>query len=229
MKDILSSETVKTLAQFATPTIANAIEKFDLRLRNEGYTDSSICNRISQQEAMVGFAATLQMRTSSPPVEGHKYHTRSDWWDSLSLIPSPWLMVIQDVDEIQGRGSVAGGIHANIFKALGGNGIITNGAIRDLDTMRSLGLHVYSGNITPSHAYAHIVDFGMPVKIGGLLIRPGDLLHGDEHGIISIPLQIAEKIPETAAEIQREEQKVIDFCNSSEFTIPKLRDLISKK
>ena len=73
-----------------------------------------------------------------------------------------------------------------------------------------------------SHAYAHIIDFGEPVEIGGLKIQSGDLIHGDRHGVLTIPLEIAAKIPDEAAKILAEERELIEFCRSPEFSLEEL-------
>jgi regulator of RNase E activity RraA len=70
-----------------------------------------------------------------------------------------------------------------------------------------------------SHSYAHIIDFSEPIEIGGLKIRSGDLLHGDRHGVLNIPLEIAAKIPEEASRVLAEERELTEFCRSSEFSL----------
>ena len=81
---------------------------------------------------------------------------------------------------------------------------------------------MFASAVSVSHAYMHIVEYGQPVEIFGLPIRPGDLIYGDVHGIISIPLDIAPRIPEVAARIRSKEQKIVDLCQSVEFSLDKL-------
>jgi regulator of RNase E activity RraA len=69
---------------------------------------------------------------------------------------------------------------------------------------------------------------GGVVKIGGLEIKSGDLLHGDLHGVQSIPLGVASRVPAVAAEIVRQEEEIIALCRSSKFSLEKLRKLVSK-
>jgi regulator of RNase E activity RraA len=72
------------------------------------------------------------------------------------------------------------------------------------------------------------VEFGTPVEIGGLKIQSGDLLHGDLHGVQSIPSDIAAKIPRAAAEIIAWEQELIALCQSKNFSLEKLRAAVAK-
>jgi regulator of RNase E activity RraA len=70
-----------------------------------------------------------------------------------------------------------------------------------------------------------MVDFGLPVKVGGLWVKPGDLIHADQHGVVTIPLEIAERVPEAVAKVEAEERRIIDYCRSREFTAEGLRAL----
>ena len=108
---------------------------------------------------------------------------------------------MQDVASRPGLGSLVGAVHMNILRALHCVGVVTNGAVRDIPAAESAGFHFFAGSVTVSHAYVHIVEFGRPVEVGGLKIRSGDLLHGDVHGVQSIPLDIAARIPPVAAKI----------------------------
>jgi regulator of RNase E activity RraA len=63
---------------------------------------------------------------------------------------------------------------------------------------------------------------GGPVEVGGLKVQPGDLLHGDCHGVLSIPKEIAPEIPSVAARIQSKERKLIALCQSAGFSLEKL-------
>ena len=59
-------------------------------------------------------------------------------------------------------------------------------------------------------------------------IQSGDLLHGDIHGVQSIPLDIAAQIPAVAAKIVAEEQAIISLCRSPDFSLEKLRAAVTR-
>jgi 4-hydroxy-4-methyl-2-oxoglutarate aldolase len=120
-------------------------------------------------------------------------------------------------------------MHAAILKSLGCIGYLTNGAVRELPAVRTMGIQLFAGSIAVSHAYAHIFDVGATVKVGGMEVRPRDLLHGDRHGVLTVPVGIAARIPASAAALQREEQKVIDFCRSSAFSVAGLGEIMKTK
>jgi 4-hydroxy-4-methyl-2-oxoglutarate aldolase len=77
--------------------------------------------------------------------------------------------------------------------------------------------------VTVSHAYVHMIDFGMPVTVGGLTVKPGDLIMGDKHGVISIPPEISKDIPTAAQMVEDWERRIINFCKSDDFTLDGLK------
>jgi regulator of RNase E activity RraA len=121
------------------------------------------------------------------------------------------VVVIQDIDEVPGTGAFLGRVHVSILKAMGCVGAVTNGAARELPGIEASGFHVFAGRLAISRAYVHIVAFGGPVEVGGLRIQPGDLIHGDRHGIITIPQDIAADLPDVARKILEEQNQVIDM------------------
>jgi len=224
MESPLTDRQLAELRRLGTCAVANAIETFKVRLRNEGFIDRTIrCCTGGEQPIVCGYAATVRIRCSNPRKDGHPYVDRTDWWNYLLKIPAPRVVVIQDVDEAPGTGSFIGEVHANILKALGAVGVVTNGTVRDLPEVEFVGLPVFARGVAVSHAYAHIVDFDTPVQIGGLAINPGDLLHADLHGVLSVPLEIAAEIPAAAAKIVERERRVIELCHSKDFSLEKLR------
>ncbi|HLJ90161.1 MAG TPA: RraA family protein [Candidatus Angelobacter sp.] len=214
------------LAHFDTCTITNAIETFQVRLRNTGFSDSTIRSLFPDLPPMVGYATTARVRTEDPPARGGSYHDRTDWWNYILSMPSPRIVVLEDMDKLRGVGAFLGDVHGAILRALGCVGFVTNGAVRELPGLRALGLQLFAGHAVVSHSYAHIFEFGATLNIGGLKIQPGDLLHGDQHGLITIPKQIASGIPSVAAKLKESEEQIIRFCQSREFSVEKLRVMI---
>jgi 4-hydroxy-4-methyl-2-oxoglutarate aldolase len=178
---------------------------------------------------MLGYAATVKVRGSAPPTAERDYPDRTDWWDYILSLPAPRVVVVQDVATKVGLGSLLGAVHINILRALGCAGAVTNGAVRDLPAAEKLGFQLFAGSVSVSHAYVHIVEFGTPVEIGGLKIQSGDLLHGDLHGVQTIPSSHRrEKFRLAAAEIIAREQELITLCQSKDFSVEKLRAAIAK-
>jgi 4-hydroxy-4-methyl-2-oxoglutarate aldolase len=225
----LKSAQLEHLSRLSTCLVASAIETFRVRLPNTGFADSSVHCIFKDRPAMAGYAATARMRSSNPPMETGKsydYYDRTDWWNDILTIPAPRVVVIEDVDGPPGLGAFVGEVHANILLALGCIGIVTNGAVRDVADIRPTEFQMFAGNVSVSHAYAHIFDFGGAVWIGGLKIQPGDLIHGDCHGVQTVPLEIADKVPAAALEIRQRRQELVGLRRSAGFTLEKLRQAI---
>ncbi len=219
----ISTELLQTLRSLDASTLANAIETFHLRLRNEGFTGDSIHCRFPELPHLLGYAVTVKIRGSAPPTTAAPFPDRSDWLDYLLTVPAPRVVVIQDVATRIGFGSLLGAVHMNILRALGCVGAITNGSARDLPAGRALGFQLFTGSISVSHAYVHVIEFGAPVLIDGLAVNSGDLLHGDQHGVQNIPLAIAPEIPAAAGRLQTLEHELIALCQSPGFSLAKLR------
>lgn len=226
---LLTEGELDALRQVDTCMVANAVETFNVRLHNTGFTNASIRCMFEDAPPMVGYAATARLRSGEPPMVGGTFRDRADFWNSILAIPAPRILVLEDKDDPPGRGAFVGDMHSAILKALGCIGYLTNGAVRELPSVRAMGIQLFAGSVAVSHAYAHIFDVGAAISVGGMEVRPGDLLHGDRHGVLTIPAQIAAVIPAVAAEMQRAEQKVIDFCRSGAFSVAKLGEVMKKR
>jgi len=227
-ESLLTEDELDALRRFDTCMISNAIETFDTRLRNTGFTDGSIHCIFKDADAppMVGYAATGRLRCGQAPIVGGTFHDRTDFWNSILEVPVPRILVLEDMDDAPGRGAFIGDMHTAILKALKCIGYVTNGAVRELPAVHEMGMQLFAGSVAVSHAYAHIFDVGAAVKVGGMEVRPGDLLHGDRHGVLTVPRGYARKIPDAAVRLKQAEKVVIDFCRSSEFSVAKLREIM---
>lgn len=211
-----------------TCAVSNAIERFNVRLRNEGFVAGTLRCRFPKLGPMAGYAVTGRIRSSTPPMSGRCYYDRMDFWQYVVTLPKPRIIVLQDIDRVPGFGAFVGEVHATIAMALECAGYVTNGSVRDLAAVRALGFHMFSGSVAVSHAYAHLVEFGDPVEIGGLKISPGDLVHGDRHGVQTIPLEIAAEVAGEAEKIRRGEAELIAFCRSPQFSMEGLADRMER-
>lgn len=218
----------KRLQRLGTCVVSNAIEKFDVRLRNEGFMNGSIRCYVPDLPPMLGYAVTARAHTSFAPIAGRYYHTNMDWWRYVETIPAPRVLVLQDADENPLAGALAGELHAAIGMALDCVGVVTNGAVRDLPELRKMGFHTFAGGLIVAHSYTHIAKFGEPVEIGGLEISPGDLVHGDIHGVHTLPLSIAPMLIDAAEEVLRKELEFVQFCQSPEFSLDRLSERLDE-
>jgi 4-hydroxy-4-methyl-2-oxoglutarate aldolase len=218
----LSPQELEALRHFSTPTLANAIEVFGVRPRNQGFMGSEIKAIFPEMGAMIGYACTGRIVANQPPDRGLPPVPEDAYWDAVLTVPSPRVAVIQELDS-QPVGSLWGEVNANIHRALGCVGAVTNGGVRDLAEVKALGFHFFATAVLVSHAYVRYVDYGRPVQVGGLTVQPGDLICADQHGVLLVPLEIASALPQVAREIEARERELIVWCQSDAFTPQGLR------
>ena len=215
---------IDALRKITSPSVANAIETFAVRPRHEGFMSSRVRALFPELGPLVGYAVTAIIRAEPQPQQEHRASTFA-WWDYVQSIPAPRVVVVHDLDEPRGQGAQWGEVQANIHKALGCRGVVTDGSVRDLDEVRALGFQFVAEHVSVSHAWVHMVDFGLPVKVGGLWVKPGDLIHADQHGVVTIPPDLAEKIPDAVRKVEADERKIIDVCQKPGFTADALKAL----
>ena len=206
----IRSDTLAKLARFDTPTICNVIELFEIRARNTGFMDGRIRANFPELPPMVGFACTAAFRSGAPPVSGDAYASFLEQVGLFDSLPGPAVMVFQDLDDPP-VGATFGEVMCSVYKAFGSSGLITSGAGRDLLQVRALSYPIFTGSTLCAHAYCHILHIGQPVRVGGLVVRQGDLLHGDANGVTSIPIEIADEVADVAADYCEAEKIVLGY------------------
>ena len=217
----LNAAEFEALRRWPTPAIANAIETFGVRPNDQGFMVGPRC-MFPELGPMVGYATTATIRAA---VRGGS-ETRKQMvahWRNIEAQPAPRVVVIQDLDDPPAFGSFWGEVNANIHRALGCLGVVTNGGVRDMEEVRTLRFQFFAGAIVPSHAFVHLVSAGGEVEVGGLEVKNGDLIHADLHGVVTIPHEIAREVPRAAAEVEKRERVVIDLCRSPDFSIETLQ------
>jgi regulator of RNase E activity RraA len=220
----LSTKELEALKKNSTPSVCNAIETFKLQRRTEGFINEDIHPFFPELGVMVGYAATARASAASPPTSDQSA-LRYELMNLLLTLPEPRIVVIEDIDSPDCLGAFWGEVQTNIHQSLGCIGTVTNGGVRDLDEVHAMKFQLFAKKAIPSHAYVHLVDVGKPVTIGGLTIKTGDIIHGDQHGVTRVPIEIAREIPAAAKKIEEKEQEIIRYCRSSEFTVEGLRRL----
>jgi regulator of RNase E activity RraA len=223
----VTSAELTALGRLGTCAVADAIEAFQVQLRNVGFADGTVHCCFEDLPPILGYASTARIRTAIPPMVGNTYPDRFDWWTSLRASPAPRILVVEDADPQPGLGALVGDVQGNVLRALGVLGVITNGAVRELPQLHALGLQVFARSVVPSHAYAHVLEFDVSVRVGGLEISPGDLIHADRHGVVKVPVELAAEVPAAAERLRQHNDAILALCQSDAFTLERLRDLFA--
>jgi regulator of RNase E activity RraA len=198
------------LIQYDTPTICNTIELFEVRHRSAGYMDGRIRACFPEMPPIAGYAATATMRCAVPKREGDVYGSLDEQVSRFAELPGPPIVVFQDLDD-PAVAATFGEIMCTTYQSFGAVGLITSGAARDLDQVRRLNFPAFSNGAICSHGCSHIVDLHRTVRVGGITVQPGDLIHADANGVTTIPLEIAGEIADVAAEFVAAEAIVLDY------------------
>lgn len=232
---LTTKEQLEELRQLSTCVVASAIETFGVRLRNTGFAGPSVRSIFADLPVLVGHAVTARVRSSEPPMEGgtyydhgRAYYDQSEWWKHILTIPPPRIAVIEDLDKPPRLGAFLGEVHVDILLALGCVGALTNGNVRDLPQARARGFQMFASGAAVSHAYAHISDFGGSVEIAGLKVNPGDVIHGDIHGVQTIPSEILGEIMPVAQTILKRRHHLAEVCRSADFSVERLESALKE-
>jgi 4-hydroxy-4-methyl-2-oxoglutarate aldolase len=217
-----NTELISYLKAVDTATLANAIELLNLRPRNEGFASLDLRCLFPEFGPMCGYAVTAQVETvtlGAPRTE----EAYVELFEAVEASPKPAVLVMQEIGGDRDRATHAGEVMATIFTRLGAIGLVSDCGVRDLTAVRNLGFHYFARGAVASHASNRIVRTGVPVEVTGVTIRPGDMLHADENGLITVPESGRERLHELVDQILAKERKLLDFVRGSGFTASQMR------
>jgi 4-hydroxy-4-methyl-2-oxoglutarate aldolase len=208
---------VEALRKIDTPTLSNAIEGLQLRPKDEGFTPWQIRCLFPGLGRLCGFAVTAQVETMTQSNEKHEAEF-IELFGSVENTSKPAVVVFQEVGPCPDHSAHCGEVMATIFQKLGATGLVTDGAVRDAKELRRLGFQCFARGFVASHANFRIVRVNVPVQIMGLSVRPGDLLHGDENGLLSVPDVIPGVLIDAVELVRSRERKLLDRVGRKGFT-----------
>ncbi len=184
----LSQGDLLRLKRLSTPTVYNGWEQISAVDRRTTVNRGEVRDFMPQFGPMVGRAVTLVVEPSNPDHQRDKEASRR-YRDYVASVPGPKILVIKDLDAPSVIGTYVGEVNTSLHRALGCVGIVTDGGIRDLQEMTSLGFKALAARLCVGHAYAWPVRWNCEVEVFGCAIRPGQLLHADQHGFLAVPAE----------------------------------------
>jgi len=230
LSEIPTRDELAALARFDTPTICNALELVMPERRALGFNRRPLIAPLPVAAPVVGFARTVMIRSREPYPRGRAEarEKRLRYYEYIAQAPLPSLCVMQDVDGADaGFGCFWGEVQSNLHKALGCVGVVTDGAVRDIDAWAA-GFFVLAGSVMPSHAHVDIVDFGHTVSVAGMIVSSDDLVHADRHGAVVVPRAAVARLLESAMTLARREKVVLDACAAPGFKAADLRAIFAR-
>ncbi len=217
----LSDDTLAFLRSVDSPTIANSVETFNLRDRCDGFIGGAVECQFPELGVMVGRAVTVTMSSAPGAPASRDGYWRM--WDALDAAEAPAVLAIQDVSGAPHRCAYAGEMMATLAQRLGAVGMVTDGALRDVDEVRAIGFHYFMKYPVVSHGNFAIVSVGEPIELDGQRIENSDLLHGDRNGIVVIPDAAIDGMEAAVANIRDKEHTQLAYMRSDDFSLADLK------
>ena len=210
-------ELLELLRSVDTPTVCNAIETAQGKRGFSAFTRGTM-QASAPDGVMVGYAVTAQIAALAPPSEDPETirARRMAYYRAMAEGPKPSVAVVEDLDYPNAIGAYWGEVNTTIHKGFGVSGALTNGVMRDLGDMPS-GFPVVAGSIGPSHGFVHVRSINLPVRIMGLDVRPGDLIHADRHGAAVIPPDVVDRLGAAIEKVHETEKLVLGPARAEGF------------
>ena len=212
----IDPDQLDALRAYDTPTLANALGGLVDRPANAGYTRLPVHSVLPQLPPMVGFAVTATIRSETPfPGPEAGAQAMLPLYDVVAAVDGPKVVVVQDLD--QGSGCLWGEVNATICSAMGCEGVVTDGLVRDVPDVESLGFRYLARGVGVARAWVTIEETGVPVTVGGTSFAPGEVVHADRHGALVIPAEAVAALPAAADAVIGRERRLLDWVRSDDF------------
>jgi regulator of RNase E activity RraA len=213
---------IEYLKSVDTPTLSNAIELLKLRPQSAGFTPLEIRCLFPELGRMCGYAVTAQVETvTQADPTGREMFV--PLYEAVAKSPKPAVVVFQEIGAHPNFAAHCGEVMATCFTRLGAVGLVSDSGVRDLPEVRALKFHYFSRGAVCSHAYFRIIRVSCAVTVCGMPVRCGDLLHGDENGVLHIPHEAVQQLPEMVERVRTRERALMDYVRSPEFSLEALR------
>lgn len=219
--------TIQHLRDFDTALLSNTISAIDATPAHEFYMDGSIQSVTPQLGPSVGVAVTCEMDSSTPGSDG----ALEPYWRQLERIHAmkePAVWVIKAVGSRPRHECVLGDGMAKLLDSIGVVGAVTDGGVRDVAGLNTVGFAVYCRGTVIHHCALRIRSVDEPVEIGGITIAPGDVIHANAEGVIRIPPTCLDALPDAAGRMRAFEHEVHGTWRRTDLSIDEKRRLVLK-
>jgi 4-hydroxy-4-methyl-2-oxoglutarate aldolase len=220
---------LQELAEYDTALLANLMPFVDDTPPHRWYMSSEIRSLLPDVGPTVGVAVTCELDTSTPD---HEAGGNNDgFWQQLEqmeAIDAPTIWVVKCVGSRPQHECIMGDGMGKLLQAAGCVGTVTDGGLRDLAGLRSIGFAAYGTGITIHHCKIRVGKIDAPVDIGGITISPGDVIHANTEGVIRIPEQAVAKLADRAPAYRAFEHDAHQLFRRTDITSAQKRPLTNK-
>lgn len=226
--DMPDRATVEKLRSYSTPEILNGLKRLGVAPREFEVMDRALVGSMAPTlGSSCGFAVTRKMATRREGEAGKGTDIPLD--QGLLAVSGPRFLVVENVGEWQGPVCIWGEVTSRIHTALDCHAGVTNGPVRDLPEMEELGFQAFANGPGAGGGIVDLLDVNVPVTVGGVSVSPGDLIHGDQHGIVKIPRHLAARLPDAIAEHVAWEQGIFAVCDKKPLDLDALREAMTAR
>lgn len=207
---------IEALRAYDTPTLANVLDGLTDRAATAGFTRPPIRALFPDMAPMVGYAVTASITSEAPFASPEaKASAMTPLYRLVEEGPTPSVIVVQDLDG--GAGCLWGEVNSTICHAMGCEGVVTDGLVRDLPDVEAIGFGYLARGVGVARANVQIVATGVPVTVGSMDVAPGDVVHADRHGALVIPAEALAALPAAADAVMARERRLLDWVRSDAF------------
>jgi regulator of RNase E activity RraA len=196
-------------------------------LKNEGYTNQFEGYwKTVNDTPITGRALTAMYMPSRPDVEknikergarqGRKGNTNS--WP-IDVLTKGDIYIADAFGKISG-GSIMGATLANSIYSKSGNGVVFNGAARDLQELKNIkGFNAFVRDFHPSFTEEMVLmGLNTPIRIGNVMVLPGDLVIAQKEGVLFVPAHLAEQVVSTGEFVIRKDQFGFEMVRAGKYS-----------
>lgn len=219
------SDIISYLRTVDTPTVCNAIEMLDVRPGSENFTSNAVKCLYPELGPMVGYAVTAQMETVTK-MEPRDADITMQFYEAIEASPKPVVLVLQEIGGYREFASHSGDVMTTLVQNFGAIGLVTDCNVRDFEEVKALNFHTFAAGVSPSHVYCRIARVGVAVQIHGMTVRPGDIIHGDINGVVQVPVERIDELPDKIKHVRNSEQELIARVKKGGFTLDDLRKIL---
>ncbi|MBI2844277.1 MAG: hypothetical protein HYX78_12825 [Armatimonadetes bacterium] len=211
----LSEDLIRELRAIDSPTIANAIESFCVRSDIEGFTGPAIRCLTPTLSPVLGYAVTATVDSTTPSKDRER--AMLEFFRAIMESPKPVVVALKSEGLIPSRTCVIGEMISRTMQKMGAVGLVTDGCVRDLEPLRQIGFMTFGIGSMASHGIPSLRKVNLPIDVDGMLVEPGDLIHGDENGVVKIPWACIDGLLDAAKKVLEGEQQTIRNIDSPDF------------
>lgn len=226
-----ADEVIRRLRKLDTPTVANVVATYpgmDLCLKiydpweEDWYTNQTVHCMFPEWGVRIGYAATAVYSEKS---EDYPKVGQWDLPEHLDKTKKPIVLVAKQEypSKLFNKAGLFGGNMTSLYDAFGVEAVITNGAIRDLDEIREIGVQYYASGVTPGHGPVMLRAVNVPVTVAGMVVTPGDFLHMDKHGAVKFPASRMREVLVNGLKLRQREADYRKIFAEPNFSLKKLK------